>query len=131
MKDFFNGKKNRRMKLTEEILEKGIVDIYIENSPRQIKVIYDSEGQAQKPLVIPVLEFVYPTVDQLDELVNGTMGIEVLTLLKGFIILNLGNHWSQIYDPNEKDSTKVELALEVTKPILTPAMTIAILFGKF
>ena len=115
MKDFFNGKNYRRMKLTEELLEKGIVDIHIENKPRQIKVIYESEGQAQKPLVIPVLEFVYPTVDQLDELVNGTMGMEVLTLLKGFIIVSLGNHWSQIYDPNEKDSTKVELALEVTK----------------
>jgi hypothetical protein len=88
MKDeFFKGKDYVRMKLTEELLEKGILDIIVNRQPRQFAISYEHEGKQMEPLVIPILEFPYPTVDQLDTLVNGLMSLESLTQLKGGLIL--------------------------------------------
>jgi hypothetical protein len=109
MKDFFNGNEYMRMKLTPELLEKGILDVCIIKQPRQIVVSYEYEGQQMEPVAIPVLEFPYPTVDQLDNLVYGSMSLETLTDLKGHVILQYGPNWKQIYngvDATEKEKEK-------------------------
>ena len=98
--NFFDGEQTKRMKLTQKLLDKGIMDIYIQNKPRQFKIEYEFNGQPQKAIEIPVLEFPFPTVEPIKNLVDGTMNIETVTEIMGYIILNLGEHWDQIYDGN-------------------------------
>jgi hypothetical protein len=117
--DFFNGEAYKRIKLSQKLLEKGILDISVNREPRQISLSYEHQGKQMQPLVVSILEFPYPTVDQLDKLVNGTMSLDTLTEIKAFIILNLGEHWSKLYNGNgnaneqEKERTsKAKLALQ-------------------
>lgn len=123
--DFFNDEitksKSKRIKLPEELLDKGIVEIRIDKKPRQITIEYDSKGQQMDPLVVPILEFPYPTVDQLDVIVDGTMDLETITKLKAFLVLNLAAHWNKIYSPEKEkttdddDKTKLQIAFETVK----------------
>jgi hypothetical protein len=95
--DFFSGNAYKRIKLTEKLLKLGILDIAVNNKPRQISVSYEHYGKQMKPLLISILELPYPTVNQLDKLINGSMTLETLTHLKGFLILNLSPHWGKLY----------------------------------
>jgi len=114
--DFFNGSAYQRIKLTQKLLKMGILDIIVNKEPRQVVVTYGHEGKQMEPLALRVLEFPYPTVDQLDDLVNGTMDLETLTQVKGYIILNLGPHWSKLYDGNGKcDGLADEYAKSLNK----------------
>ena len=96
--DFFNGEPSKRMKLSQKLSEKGIIDIYIQNKPRQFRIEYEFEGKPQKAISLPILEFPFPTVEPLKDLVDGTMNIETVTEVMGFIILELSPHWSKIYN---------------------------------
>lgn len=86
------------MKLTPELLERGILDVCINKEPREISISYENEGQQMEPAVIPILEFPYPTIDQIGKLVQDKMNIETLTHLKGFLILKLSSCWRNIYN---------------------------------
>jgi len=118
--DFFKGEKSKRIKISNELFRKGILDIWVENKPRQISVTYEKWGKIQDPILIPILEFPWATMDQVDKLVNGDggMSLEDRTYLKSFIINNLGSHWSKLYingngnrngvTPETKDNDKEE-----------------------
>jgi hypothetical protein len=98
--DFFNGEVSKRMKLPQKLSEKGIIDIYIQNKPRQFKIEYEFEGKPQKAISLPILEFPFPTVEPLKDLADGTMSIETVTEVMGFIILELSPHWNTIHNGN-------------------------------
>ena len=118
--DFFNGEPYKRIKLSQELLEKGILDISVNREPRQIIVSYEHEGKQMKPVSVAILEFPYPTVDQLDNLVNGSMTLETLTHVKGFLILNLYPHWNKLY-MNSKSSKgkRIPLIEDATEEIIS------------
>jgi hypothetical protein len=94
-KDFFNGNQFRRLKLTPELLEKGILDIIVNKEPREINITYQHEGKQEKPIAIPILEFPWSTVEQLDK--DKRMELDPATYVKAYLILNLAQHWVQIY----------------------------------
>ena len=119
--DFFNGQAYMRMKLTPELIVKGILDISINKQPRQFSITYRHENQQMKPLIVPVLEFPYPTVDQLDKMVNGSMSLETLTYLKAYIIKKYPQ-WNKInnsdngeIEKTEREKAKIQMAIEVSK----------------
>jgi len=104
--DFFNGNGYVRMKVPDDLFQKGITDIIINKEPRQIVVTYGCEGKQMEPVTKPCLEFVHPTVDQFDDVVDWDL--ETLTVFKGFIILKLYPHWNYIYSSNGNEATKNE-----------------------
>jgi hypothetical protein len=95
--NFFNGQQTKRMKLTEKLLQMGVIDIYIENIPRQFTIEYKFNGKPQKPISFAILEFPFATVNQLNDLVDSTMDLKTITEVMGFLILNLGPYWKEIY----------------------------------
>jgi len=76
-----------------------------------------------EPLVLPILEFPFPTVGQLDDLIDrtGTMNVETITHVKSYLILSPGSHWNEIYNGNGQAQKRLQAdsELKLTKEKVT------------